>query len=328
MADGAFRQLMRRVIPRKLRWLARTAFTGIQKVASRTRIKTPDWARTVTHHPIPLNKPCETEDFTHPDLLRTMRRVHSHAVKSCGPSWPRGTETRKMWEVAMAILTMERLGVLRDDAMVLGVGAGQEITTFYLTNFVRWVFATDLYVGEGWDDAAPVNMLTEPEALSPIPFRPRRLVVQHMDGRSLRYEDETFDAIYSSSSIEHFGDWEDVTATAREMGRVLKPGGLLTLSTEYRIAGDGKGFPGVLMFNQEQLLSLIVEPSGLVPVDTPQFSISEKTLSRIVPSAEMAEYYQRIDRGEQAQWATYPHIVLGDQDYTWTSYHLALVKRG
>ena len=228
----------------------------------------------------------------------------------------------------MAVLAMERHGVLRDDAIVLGVGAGREITTFYLTNFVRWVFATDLYVGEGWDDAAPVNMLTEPVALSLIPFRPRRLVVQHMDGRCLRYEDETFDAIYSSSSIEHFGDWEDVTAAAREMGRVLKPGGLLTLSTEYRIAGDGKGLPGVLMFNQEQLLSLIVEPSGLVPVDTPQFSISEKTLSRIVPSEELVENHQRLLRGEEGRWATYPHIVLEDQGYSWTSYHLALVKRG
>jgi SAM-dependent methyltransferase len=284
--------------------------------------------RSVKHHPIPLNKPCEIEDFTNPGLLMTMRRVHSHEVKHCGCDWPRGTEHRKLWEVAMAILAMQRYGVLRDDAIVLGVGAGREPTTFYLTNFVRWVFATDLYAGTPgeWDEVAPVTMLTNPEALSPIPFRPTRLVVQHMDGRSLRYENETFDAIYSSSSIEHFGDWEDVAAAAREMGRVLKPGGLLALSTEYRIAGEGKGFPGVLAFNQEELFSLIVEPSGLVPVDTPQFAISEKTLSRIVPFAERVEFFQQIHRGEQAQWATYPHIVLEDQGYSFTSYHLALVK--
>ena len=40
--------------------------------------------RSVKHHPIPLNKPCETEDFTRPDLLMTMRLVHSHEVKRCG----------------------------------------------------------------------------------------------------------------------------------------------------------------------------------------------------------------------------------------------------
>ena len=228
----------------------------------------------------------------------------------------------------MAILAMERHGVLHEQAMALGVGAGLEPTTFYLTNFMRWVFATDLYVGaEHWQAEAPLTMLTNPETLSPIPFRPRRLVTQHMDGRCLRYEDATFDVIYSSSSIEHFGGWEDVAAAAREMGRVLKPGGLLTISTEYRIAGEGKGIlPAILMFNAEELSSLIIEPSGLTPVDTPQFSMSEKTMSRVVPSAEITSIFERILRGEQAQWTTSPHIVLEDQGYTWTSYHLALVK--
>jgi len=228
----------------------------------------------------------------------------------------------------MAILAMERHGVLHEQAMALGVGAGLELTTFYLTNFMRWVFATDLYVGaEHWQTDAPLAMLTNPETLSPIPFRPRRLVTQHMDGRCLRYEDASFDVIYSSSSIEHFGDWDDVVAAAREMGRVLKPGGLLTVSTEYRIGGEGKGIlPAILMFSTAELYSLIIEPSGLTPVDTPQFSISKKTLSCVVPSAELRGVFERIRRGEPAQWTTYPHIVLEDQGYTWTSYHLALVK--
>ncbi len=301
----------------------------MHQFAFRKGTKTPDRAITVKRNHIPLNKLCEIEDFTYPDLLRIMRRVFSHEVKRYGAGWPRGMEHRKLWEVAMAILTMERHGVLRDDAVVLGVGAGLEPTTFYLTNFVRWVFATDLYATtpEEWNYAAPPAMLTNPEALSPIPFRPKRLVVQHMDGRSLRYEEGTFDAIYSSSSIEHFGDWEDVTASAREIGRVLKPGGLLTLSTEYRIAGEGRGIlPGVLMFSQEELFSLIVAPSGLVPVDTPQFSISEQTAYPTVPSAELVENVERILRGEEARWRTYPHIVLEDQGYIWTSYHMALVK--
>lgn len=327
MADGPFRQAMRRFIPRRLRWLARATFGGMRDDAFQKRIKTLDWASPGNRHHISLNKPCEIEDFTYPDLLRIMRHAFSQDVKLHGASWPRGIEQRKFWEVAMAILAMERHTVLKGDALVLGVGAGTEVTTFYLTNFVRWVFATDLYADAPGEraDTTPVTMLTNPEALSPITFRPKRLIVQHMDGRCLRYENETFDAIYSSSSIEHFGDWADVAASAREMGRVLKPGGLMTLSTEYRIAGEGKGFADTLMFNQEELFSLIVAPSGLVPVDTPQFSISEKTLSRIVPMAEIIESCQRNRRGEQIQ-LTYPHIVLEHQGYTWTSYHLALVK--
>ena len=43
----------------------------------------------------------------------------------------------------------------------------------------------------------------------------------------LRYPDDTFDGIFSSGSIEHFGDLQDVANAAYEMGRVLKPGGVL-----------------------------------------------------------------------------------------------------
>ncbi len=59
----------------------------------------------------------------------------------------------------------ERHSVLRDDAVVLGVGAGQETTTLYVTNFVRPVFATNLYViADEWQGDAPVTMPTDPEA--------------------------------------------------------------------------------------------------------------------------------------------------------------------
>ena len=166
-----------------------------------------------------LNKLCEAEDFRNLTLLDVMRRVFSHLSEAIGPTWPAGQEQRKLWEVAMAILTLERHRKMNPDALILGVGAGVETTTFYLTNFVRQVFATDLYANPNeWTGDAPPTMLTHPASLSPIPCNPRRLVVQHMDGRNLLYEDEMFDAVYSSSSIEHFGDWEDVSAAAREIG--------------------------------------------------------------------------------------------------------------
>jgi SAM-dependent methyltransferase len=169
-------------------------------------------------------------------------------------------------------------------------------------------------------------MLTDPASQSPIPCNPRRLVVQHMDGRYLQYEDETFDAVFSSSSIEHFGHWDDVRQAAREMGRVLKPGGLLTLATELRLGGEGQGFPGVLFFSPDELRSLIVEESGLEPLDPPTFSVSELTRSKIVTQDEVDRFYENKLAGLPTRWDTYPHIVLNSGPYTWTSYHLALTK--
>jgi hypothetical protein len=111
----------------------------------------------------------------------------------------------------MAALPLSRGGMLRDDAEALGVGAGNEPTLFWLTNHVRRIFATDIYLNpDSWTESADVSMLVDPAVHWPFEWQPRRLVAQHMDGRGLRYEDESFDAIFSSSSLEHFGDRQDV----------------------------------------------------------------------------------------------------------------------
>jgi SAM-dependent methyltransferase len=125
-------------------------------------------------------------------------------------------------------------------------------------------------------------MLTDPTRHSgSIPFRPGRLVVQHMDGRSLRFEDNTFDFIYSCSSIEHFGEAQDVAQAAKEMARVLKPGGLIAISTELCVKGEpGRLNRSTLLFSAQQIKELIVEPSGCIPVDQPDYTVSSSTLAK------------------------------------------------
>ena len=115
-------------------------------------------------------------------------------------------------------------------------------------------------------------MLVEPERFAPGPFERERLSVQHMDGRWLRFPGETFDGIYSSGSIEHLGGLDFVANATLEMGRVLKPGGVLTLSTEFKIAGppDGDAWDaGTLVLSEEQIRRYVIEACELVPVDLP-----------------------------------------------------------
>lgn len=283
-----------------------------------------------------FNKVCELEDFSDPELIEVMRDVFKHEIRHFTPDFPKGAEYRKYWEIAMSVRALRHFNALRPDASILGVGAGTEATLFYLTNHTQRVFATDLYLDPaGWGTYAPGFMLLEPEKVAPYEFDRKRLVVQHMNGCYLQYSDDSFDGIFSSGSIEHFGSPQDIANAAYEMGRVLKPGGVLTLSTEYLISGPpgSTGWPGVQLFTPSLIERYIVEASGLELVDTLDTSISAKTME----SERDINFYIEENLTQTAQqglyprvgelvWSKYPHLVLVFNGHVFCSVHLTLRK--
>jgi SAM-dependent methyltransferase len=272
---------------------------------------------------LPYNKACGLEDFADPELVAVLREIYLQEGSQEGmPAFPAGAERRKHWEVAMSVRALRDFGALRPDAEILGVGAGTETTVFYLTRHARRVVATDLYLAPGeWEREAHPLMVIAPERLAPMPFDRDRLIVQHMDGRWLRFPDDSFDGIFSSGSIEHFGGFEDIAAAAYEMGRVLKPGGVLTLATEFLLEGPpgSAGWPGVVLFSAETLRRQIIEASGLEPVDAPDLSVSERSLATGRPLIEMI---REIENGRE----TFPHLVLTHDGHVFGSVHLTLRK--
>ncbi|HEX2043050.1 MAG TPA: class I SAM-dependent methyltransferase [Acidimicrobiales bacterium] len=280
-----------------------------------------------------FNKVCELEDFSDPELAAVIRDVCDHKAVYFPPEFPVGAEARKDWEVAMTVRALRHFGAIAPDAKILGVGAGTEDTIFYLSRHVGQVFVTDRYLDAGaWSPLAPVAMLIDPSFVAPFEFDSQRLVVQHMDGRALRYPDETFDGVFSSGSIEHFGELEDVANAAYEMGRVLKPGGILALSTEFRFSGPpgGVGWPGsTLLLSEAEIQRYIVEASGLEPVDELHAEVSERTIATRRDFARaLADHDARVAEGdgevpEYTCW-DFPHVVLVHDGYVFGSVHLTL----
>ena len=294
-------------------------------------------------------KLCELEDFEHAELRAVIRDVFSDARDD--REYPTGREHRKAWEIAMTVRALRDLGAVRADAEILGVGAGREATIFWLTRHAKRVFATDLYLAaDHWSlSDSTVEMLIDPGQATEMDWDPQRLVVQHMNALDLRYENESFDAIFSSGSIEHFGSLEDIRRGVEEMFRVLKPGGVAAISTEFRLDGPPPGMPGTVLFDEAQLREVVVDGVGWELAAPLELSISEETLTTEIewrslfedfddPPSPTLRQHIRARLPGPLHWepqhppaprhvpTPFPHVVLRNDDLLWTSVHLALVK--
>jgi FkbM family methyltransferase len=287
--------------------------------------------------PLAFNKACEIEDFDDPEFAALMRDVLEYKAHRFGADFPHGVEHNKDWEVTMAVRALRQFGALRPDARLLGVAAGTEDTTYYLTRHVREVTIVDRYLQPGvWGLNAPTWMLASPGLAANDRCDVRRLAVEHSDARRLRFADETFDGIFSSGSIEHFGGLDDVAHAAYEMGRVLKPGGVLSMSTVV-VDDEGPtriGWPGsLLMFRHGDLARYIVEASGLELVDPLETTVSNATMQTRRSLALAMADHQTIVRelgakGESEAFLhwDFPHVALDYEGFTFHSMHLTLRK--
>jgi SAM-dependent methyltransferase len=169
---------------------------------------------------------------------------------------------RKAYEFTQTAWGLDQLGALTEHAAVLSVGAGHESLAYWLANRVRLVIATDLYPGE-WESSAgsegDARVLKHPEEFAPFAYRQDHLRFLQMDGRRLAFRGNSFDVAYSLSSIEHFGGFVGAREAVEEMARVIRPGGLIALATEWRVSGPSGEKEGI--FEPDEVRRLIDMPS-------------------------------------------------------------------
>ena len=284
-------------------------------------------------------KLCDLQDFEDPELVAVMREIQP------GPD-PATHIERKTWEMGMLGLFLEDAGHLDGASDVLAVGAGTEPVLYWLANRVGRVVATDIY-GEG-DFAgreSTASMVDSPAAHAPFPYREERLEARWMDARELDFPDESFDVVYSLSSIEHFGSPRDIARSAQEIGRVLRPGGhafivtecfvrrhprdtapfeaairLLTLGRRCAIATPRRRATLDDVFSVRELRKRIVEPSGLRLMQP-----LERTLSR-GSWENLARYAPGSHDIVTTSGSFYPHILLEVSRSVFTSAALAMEK--
>ena len=282
-------------------------------------------------------KRCDPRDFEDPRVLAVLSDILPERD-------PRAFVERKAWEFAMLALYLEDVEMLTDATDALAVGAGDERIVFWLANRLRRVVATDIYgSGEFAENEAQASMLSDPAAHAPYPYREDHLEVLWMDGRQLGFPDESFDVVFSVSSIEHFGGACDIARSAREMVRVLRPGGHAVILTEayvskhwansapvdfaLRLASLGRlrrrATPrrraGVDVLTVREIERYIVAASGLTLAQPLDLSLSPASWSNVATK-------HRDGRTETPTGELWPHTMLRFRGSTWTSVCLALQK--
>ena len=281
-------------------------------------------------------KLCEIEDFADPELAA--------AISDVAPSQSADRPHRKGWEFAMAALFLRDAGRLDSGAEVLDVAAGSEEMLFWLANRAERVVGIDIYGRGGFaGHEAKASMLEDPAAYAPYDYPAERLEVRDMDARRLDFPDASFDVVVSFSSIEHFGAPADIAQAAREIGRVLRPGGHAFLVTELflrtsaldsaavqtgvRLATLGRVCAGATprrrvvgeAFTPRTLERDVIEPSGLRLMQAID-------LARSPASDANVQTLHRDGSVTSATGEPFPHITVRALRSTWTSLALPLVK--
>jgi SAM-dependent methyltransferase len=147
---------------------------------------------------------------------------------------------RKAYEFTQLAYGLKTLGFLTEATRIVSIGAGHEAILYWLANQVGRVVATDMYEGV-WQDVqsreGDAGVIKTPRDYAPFPYREDRLVFLQMNALGLGLRTGVMDVAYSLSSIEHFGGVEGACRAIDEMARVVRPGGLVAIATEYVIGG-------------------------------------------------------------------------------------------
>jgi SAM-dependent methyltransferase len=277
-----------------------------------------------------LNKLCCIEDWQNDEL----RQIISGLQKGDQPSLSndifmreRDLVHRKDWEWAMGVIAMRRFGKLNKNSTALGVGVGKEILLYYLANHLGHIYATDLYPAEWRKTWAPQDMIKNAKRYAPFEYNESALTVMRMDGTKLEFPSETFDIVFSFSSIEHFGgnNHSGALQSLKEIERVLKQRGIATITTEY-ILNDKEGLDlANQLFNRRTIYSNLIDKlEELRLVEPLDLTTTAKTLDTVMDVTDGVKWDTDIFSYEYKK--LHPLILLKTRNILFTSVMLVFQK--
>lgn len=270
------------------------------------------------------------EDFKNKKILGALNKMFEIRNNQLSPDIHPVLDS-KQWENALTLLTLQDFEKLNPNSKLICIGAGTEETLFYLANQVSLIVATDLYNEDTvWSDVAPREFLKNPNAYNPYE-ETKNLLGISCDATDLPLPSNFFDAAFSCGSIEHFGGIEKARLALMELSRVLKIGGIASISTEFRLRGPSdKNSWGsdTYLFTWKEIEEELIPGTGFELIDSLQnFESDTETLStrqNLPDFLDLGKNYPREAHFRDA----YPNLVMYHDGFLFCSIHFALRKIG
>lgn len=165
------------------------------------------------------------------------------------------TCTGRDWDYALAISRAD----LQQDDIVLDIGCASSYFALYIASRVAKSYGIDDISSYAIDWTIPwLRALPHFDA-----YNNGSYVLVFNNAAHMPFPDSMFDKVFTFSALEHFlGD--DDSRCAREVARILKPGGLFLGTVDFNPASeyplDGDDYRA---YTYESLMRRIIEPSGM-----------------------------------------------------------------
>lgn len=278
---------------------------------------------------LPLSKVIDAEDFGAPDLAPYLQEIGSIEAARAETAIASDVPDPRQWQYAMALRALDRQQVALSGRLIAGVGAGVEPTIFALARRGAVVLAADRYLDQTtWSDTSPAGMVIDPAPYSGIDYPPGNVIGVHADALALNLPSNTFHAAFSNGVFEHLGSLGSVATAAREIGRILRPGGVASIATEFRVDGpvDRPWFDDAMMLFTPALIDrYIVQPSGLVlhePLVIEQSDATFETRRHLADFPDSSTSLPMLDEKR----STSPSLVVYHDGFLFCSVVLTLFK--
>jgi SAM-dependent methyltransferase len=254
-----------------------------------------------------LNRLCYVEDLENSEIMGIISSLQLPF-------------SRRTWEWAQAVVAMKRFGKLNNNSKAIGIASATEPLLFYLANKLNHVYSTDWYDSTKYIDT-PSDFPENPKKYAPFPYKEDALTVLRMDATNLEFPSDTFDIAFSISSIEHFGgkNHSGALRSLQEVERILKPGGIATITTEYII--NDKKHP------KEYLLSDNRDPEFFNRRTIYDDLINKLERLQLVEPLDLRITTRTLDVATGQYDNIYPHILLRYGNMLFTSVMLVFQKQ-